>query len=209
MSDVLERIEQGSDEWHELRLGKVTGSRIADVMAGGKGITRDKYMAQLVAERLTGKRSESYKSSAMEAGTETEPTARNMYSFLENVKVEEVAFVDHPDIEMCGASPDGLVGDAGLVEFKCPLVHTHIKTLNDGKVPGNYYKQMQWQMDCTDREWCDYVSFSPEMPAQMQMFIRRVHRDDELIEEIQEAVREFLQELDTSVQQLLKEYPRV
>lgn len=201
MSGVI-HIIQGSDEWFSARLGKVTGSRIADLMAqtkSGPSASRKNYLAQLVCERLTGEREETFKSAAMIHGTETEPQARSAYEFMHDSEVTEVGFVDHPGIEMSGCSPDGLVGDRGMIEIKCPMSATHIETLLTGKIDGKYLKQMQWNMACADREWCDFVSFDPRLPAEMQLWTYRVSRDAEAAAEIEEAVASFLAELDQTV----------
>jgi len=197
--------EQRTDEWFAARLGKVTASRIADVMAKtktGYGAARKNYAAQLVCERLTGNVAESYTNAAMQWGIDTEPQARAAYEFMTDQAVEQVGFIDHPQIEMSGASPDGLIRQVGLVEIKCPNTATHIETLLDGKVPDKYIKQMQWQMDCTGREWCDFVSYDPRLPAEMQLWICRVDRDDEAIQEIREEVDKLLAEVSDTVDRL-------
>ena len=202
-------MEQRSLEWFEARRGKVTGSRIADVMAKTKtgwGASRANYMAQLIAERLTGNIAESYSNSAMQWGTETEPRARDAYEFFHMVEVEEVAIVNHPRIAMSSCSPDGLVGEDGLVEIKCPNTATHIDTLLTGKIKSAYIKQMQWQMICTGRQWCDFVSFDPRMPINMQLFIKRVDSDKNAVAEMEDAVEEFLIELDAKITQLKSIY---
>lgn len=201
--------EQGSPEWHALRCGKVTASRIADMLAKTKtgwGASRANYKAQLVAERLTGVVAEGYTNAAMEWGKATEADARAAYSFGKNMDVLPIDFAVHPNIPMSGASPDGLVGDEGLVEIKCPNTATHIDTLLGGVIPGKYGLQMQWQMACTGRAWCDFVSFDPRMPDDMQLFIRRLARDDDMIAAIAGEVRAFLAEIDSTVAQLIAMY---
>ena len=198
-------IEQRTEEWFAARLGKVTASRVADVIAKtktGYSASRENYMAQLVVERLTNTKAESYTSAAMMHGVEQEPFARAAYEAAQGVMVEEVGFVPHPTIEWAGASPDGLVGDDGCVEIKCPNTATMIETLLSQKVPGKYITQMQFQMACTGRKWCDYVSFDPRMPAKAQMFVRRVDRDDEYIAEIEAEIVKFLAEVESQVQKL-------
>lgn len=195
----MEPVIQGSDEWHQLRLGKVTASRIADLMAktkSGYGASRANYMAELIVERLTGQRTESYLNAAMKHGIDTEPQARDAYCFLTDADVVEVGFIDHPAIPMAGASPDGLVGDEGLVEIKCPSSATHIETLLSESVPEKYELQMLWQMACTGRKWCDYVSFDNRMPGDMQLFRKRIHRHDGTVANVEAEVRKFLAELD-------------
>ena len=198
-------IEQRTEEWFAARLGKVTASRVADVIAKtktGYSASRENYMAQLVVERLTNTKAESYTSAAMMHGVEQELFARAAYEATQGVMVEEVGFVPHPSIEWAGASPDGLVGDDGLVEIKCPNTATMIETLLSQKIPGKYITQMQFQMACTGRKWCDYVSFDPRMPAKAQMFVRRVDRDDEYIAEIEAEIVKFLAEVESQVQKL-------
>jgi putative phage-type endonuclease len=198
-------IIQGSSEWFYQRLGKVTASRVADLVGKtktGYSATRDNYMAQLVVERLTQTKAESYTNAAMQWGTDQEPFARAAYEAAQGVMVEEVGFVPHPTIEWAGASPDGLVGDDGLVEIKCPNTATMIETLLSQKVPGKYFIQMQFQLACTGRKWCDYVAFDPRMPAKAQMFVRRVDRDDEYIAHLEEEIAKFLVEVESQVQKL-------
>lgn len=206
MSDL---IEQGSAEWHQQRLGKVTASRIADMLArtrSGWSTSRANYASELVVERLTGQPTEGFKSAAMQWGTEREPDARAAYEFRTDVTVEPVGFIDHPALPMCGASPDGLVGSDGLVEIKCPITATHIDTLLAGTVPDRYVMQMQWQMAVTDRQWCDFVSFDPRMPEAMSLFVRRIERDAARIAEIENEVVLFLNEVEATVRALRKRY---
>jgi putative phage-type endonuclease len=208
MSDVI----QGSPEWFAARLGRVTASRVADVVAKTKtgwGASRANYMAQLIAERLTGTVAESFTNAAMQWGTQTEPDARAAYEFRTDRDVTEVGFVNHPTIEMAGASPDGLIEDDGQLEIKCPNTSTHIDSLlNSGIVPGKYVSQMQWQMACTGRKWCDFVSYDPRMPENMKMLIVRVPRDDRHIAELERDIRDFLGEVDRKVADLTALYDR-
>jgi putative phage-type endonuclease len=198
-------MEQGTDEWFTARIGKVTASRVADLMAKtktGYSASRDNYMAQLVCENLTKTKAEGFTNAAMEWGTEQEPFARAAYEAKTGVMVEEVGFVPHPLIEWAGASPDGLVGADGLVEIKCPNTATMIDTLLTGKVPGKYNIQMQFQMACTGRHWCDYVVFDPRMPAKAQLFVKRVFRDDAFIQKMEAEIVNFLAEVNVQIQQL-------
>lgn len=200
-------IEQGSPEWFAQRCGKATASKIADIIAttkSGPAASRKNYAAQLVAERLTGAVEESYTNAAMQWGKDKEPEARAAYAFLyaDGVEVVEAGFVDHPSIAMSGASPDGYVGDDGLVEIKCPNTATHIDTLLGKSVPGKYVTQMQWQMACTGRKWCDFVSFDPRLPSHLSLFVKRVHRDDAEIKRLETEVAQFLAEVSATVQAL-------
>ena len=191
-------MQQRSDEWFAARLGKVTASRIPDVMArtkSGYGAGRKNYMAELLVERLTGQREESYINAAMQHGIDTEDEARMAYEFSREL-VEEVGFVEHPTIAMSGASPDGLVGEDGEVEIKCPNTATHLETLLSKAVDRRYVLQMQWQMACTGRQWCDFVSYDPRLPERQAIVVIRVARDESLIAEITREVVLFLEELD-------------
>ncbi len=202
-------IEQRSPEWFAARLGKVTASRVADVIIkikSGWGASRANYMAELVAERLTGNTAESYTNAAMLWGTEKEPDARAAYEFRTDATVDLVGFVDHPKILMTGASPDGLIGKDGLIEIKCPNTATHIDTLLCQAVPGKYITQIQWQLACTNRLWCDFVSFDPRMPESMRLFITRIERDDQTIGELEKIVSDFLVETNRKVSELNRLY---
>jgi putative phage-type endonuclease len=202
----MSEIIQGSPEWFAQRLGRVTASRVSDIIAKtktGVSASRANYLAQLVAERLTGQAAETFKSGAMQHGTETEPMARMAYEAETGLMVTEVAMIQHGTIEMAGASPDGLVGEDGLVEIKCPNTSTHIATLMADKAPSGYIPQMQWQMACTGRAWCDFVSFDPRMPEDMQLFIKRVPRDNALIAEYEAEVIKFLAEVQETVDKLV------
>ena len=205
MSDM----QQGSQEWVAARLGKVTASRVADVIAKTKtgwGASRANYAAELVAERLTGVPGDQYVNAAMKWGIETEAEARAAYSFMRDAEVAEVGFIDHPTITMTGASPDGLVGDDGLVEFKCPNTATHINTLLGASIDAKYIAQMQWQMACASRAWCDWVSYDPRLPGSMRLFVRRVARDDAMIAELEKLIPAFLAEVEQTVASLTKTY---
>jgi len=202
---MTEEIIQRSDAWHEIRLGKATASRIADIIAktkSGYSTSRDNYMAQLVCERLTGQKGESFTNAAMQHGTDTEPLARSAYEAHADVMVEEVGFVQHPKIEMAGASPDGLVGLFGMLEIKCPNTATHIEALLTETVPTKYITQMQWQMACAQRQWCDYVSFDPRIRQDLQLFVKRVEFDATYVAMLEEEVIKFLKELDIKVNKL-------
>lgn len=196
---------QRTEEWHQQRCGKVTASRVADIVAKtktGYSTSRANYMAELICERLTGMQGASYASAAMQWGTETEPMARAAYEAKVGSLVIETGFVPHGSIPMAGASPDGLIGDDGLVEVKCPITATHIDTLLGQSVPGRYINQMQWQMACTGRKWCDFVSYDPRMPEKMQLFIKRIDRDTAAIAELEGEVVNFINELDRKIAQL-------
>ena len=203
----MNEIEQGTDAWFQARLGKATGSRIADIIAKiktGYSTSRANYAAQLVCERLTGKVAESFTNAAMQWGTETEPLARAAYEVKTGEMVDQVGFVDHPSIENSGASPDGLVGLFGMLEIKCPNTATHIETLLSQQVPTKYITQMQWQMACAGRQWCDFVSFDPRMPENLQLFIKRVEYDPPYVAMLEKEVIQFLMDVEANVNQLRK-----
>ena len=200
---------QGSAEWHQARIGKVTASRIFDVVAltkaGKPTAARRSYLMDLVEERLTGASVNSFVSEAMRWGMEREPQAVAAYALACDAEPEECGFFNHPEIPMSGASPDRLVGADGLVEVKCPTTATHIETLRTRGVAARYFDQMQWQIDCTGRAWCDFVSFDPRVrDPRLQMFIKRVVRDDERIGELRDAVTAFLAQVDDEVTALMR-----
>ena len=195
------QIDQGSEAWFAMRAGRVTASRVADVIAktkSGPSASRANYAAQLVVERLTGTVEPSFQNAAMQWGIEKEAEARIAYRFLTDFEVTETDFVLHPEIFMAGASPDGLVGDDGLVEIKCPNSATHMDTLLREAIPDKYAVQMLWQMACTGRQWCDFVSYDPRFPEAMRLFVKRLDRDDTRIVELEQAVRDLLQEVEES-----------
>jgi putative phage-type endonuclease len=199
--------EQQTEQWFTDRLGKVTASRLADVLAKtktGYSASRANYMTQLVLERITKTRAESYSNAAMEWGVTQEPFARAAYEAHTGQMVEEVGFIQHPDIEDAGASPDGLVGDDGMVEIKCPSSSTALEcwlihAQGGNPVDAKYYAQMQWQMRCADRSWVDYVVFDPRMPVKAQLFIYRVQRNAEFLKIAEDEVITFLTEVDIKV----------
>lgn len=202
-------MEQRSPEWYAARLGKVTASRVADLMAKTKtgfSTSRQNYMAELICERLTGRPTEGYTNGAMQWGIDTEPQAKAAYTFLHDAPIVECAFAVHEKIPAFGASPDGLVGDDGLLEVKCPNTATHLEFLLTKSIPGKYLTQMQTQMACTNRQWCDFVSFDPRLPEGMQLWISRVKRDDPGIMQIEIEVETFLAELDAKVKALQADY---
>jgi len=198
-------MEQRTEEWFAARLGKVTASKVADVLAKtktGVSASRANYLSDLVVERLTGQQAEFYQNEAMQWGTETEPQARMAYEAYKNVLVDEEGFIDHPTIANFGCSPDGLIGVDGLIEIKCPNSKTHIDTLLSGKAPSKYIPQMQTQMAVTGRQYCDFVSFDPRLPEDLQLFVVRVNRDDEYIANLEEEVVAFLNEVEETVNKL-------
>lgn len=190
---------QGSDEWFTARLGKVTASRVADILPGKNKTylaSRKNYMAELICERLTGSRAEGFESSAMRWGTDTEPFARAAYEATTGLAVKEVGLIDHPRIKGLAASPDGLVGDVGGLEIKCPNTATHIQVLLSGNVDRKYIIQMHVGMMCAGREWWDYVDYDPRLPGELSFFMKRFYLDKELASEIAQEVEIFNTELE-------------
>lgn len=198
----MDEIIQGSEEWFAARLGRITASKVEDVMKGPKLAGYRNYRAQLVCERLTGQREETYTNGAMQRGTDLEPFARECYEFKTGNTVAEIGFINHPYIPNFGCSPDGLIGDDGMIEIKCPNSATHIDYLLNGVVPSDYVKQMTCQLSCTGRKWVDFVSYDPRLPEEMQLFIIRMHRDNAAIEEMEKAVFAFDKEVERMIADL-------
>lgn len=195
-------IEQGTPEWHQLRAGKVTASRVADILAQtrtGPSASRQNYLIELALQRSTGTIEPSYTNAAMEWGTQTEPQARVAYEVETGNFVDQVAFMEHPLIAWFGCSPDGLVGSDGLIEIKCPNSATHWEYFKAQKPPQKYVTQIQTQLCVTGRKWCDFVSFDPRMPSRSQLLIVRVDRDEVFIAEIEQKVKQFLSEVEVEV----------
>jgi putative phage-type endonuclease len=205
-------MEQRSNEWFQARLGKVTASRVSDLMArtkSGYSASRANYMAELICERLTGQPAERFSNAAMQWGTDNEPHAKTSYAFMRDATIEDVGFILHSSIADFGASPDGLIGTDGLIEVKCPNTATHIETLLSESVDGKYITQMQVQMACTGRQWCDFVSFDPRLPVDMQLFVKRVPRDNARIAEIETEVSAFLGEIAKKLDALHSRFGKV
>jgi putative phage-type endonuclease len=196
---------QQTPEWFEARLGKATASRMADIMTrtkSGYSAKREDYLIDLCVERLTGQTKNHYVNAAMQWGIEHEAEARIAYEAHTGAIVEETGFIDHPTIRNTGASPDGLIYPDGIVEIKCPESTTHLETLLHRKLDDKYNWQIQWQLACTQRAWCDFVSYDPRYKPAMQLFIARVARNDELIKLMQLEVRSFLNDVENLISQL-------
>lgn len=192
-------MEQRSAEWYAARLGNVTASRISDVIAktrNGYGAARETYMMELLAERLTGVSQEHYVNDAMLWGIEQEDYARAAYEAMKGEPVLEVGYVPHPTVPRTGASPDGLVGNRGLVEIKCPLTKTQLFFVLRGAIDPDYETQMAWQLECTGRDWCDFVSYDPRLPENVRMVIKRYTPEPVYLEYLRGEVQKFLAELD-------------
>ncbi|MEL6467072.1 MAG: lambda exonuclease family protein [Pseudomonadota bacterium] len=201
-------MEQRSQEWFDARLGRVTASRISDVMMKPDAAGYQNYLAQLVCERLSGNSADTgFVSAAMQHGIDTEPQAQAVYELTTGNQVEEVAFVQHPTL-MAGASPDGLIGADGGLELKCPQPAEHIRMLTGGAIKRQYLLQMQWGMECTKREWWDFATFCPTLPSEMQLCIRRVPFDAEAAANITQAVTTFLTKVEAGVVDLRSRFPR-
>ena len=202
---MSEIIKQGSDAWFRMRAGKVTASRVADILAKtktGPSASRQNYLIELALQRTTGIIQESYSNSAMEWGTQTEPQARVAYEVKSGNFVDQIAFIDHPSIKWFGCSPDGLVSDRGLLEIKCPNSATHWEYFKAKKPPQKYFIQMQAQIAVTGRDWCDFVSFDPRMPERSQLLVVRVNRDEAFIKTMEMQIMSFLSDVEAEVQQM-------
>ena len=200
-------MEQRTDEWFKARLGKVTASRVSDVLAkikSGEAAVRKNYKMQLATERLTNQKTDTYINQAMQDGIDREDTARQIYEIVRDIKVEQVAFIDHPTIKMAGASPDGLLPDNGVLEIKCPVETTHTTNLLERKLPSRYVSQVQWQIACTGADYANFVSYNPNFEPKLQLMYVEVERDNEYIEMLEEEVSIFLAEVDDIVN-VLKE----
>lgn len=193
-------MEQRSDEWYRARCGQLGASQVSKAISKGRGgaesSTKRNLIAEIVAMRLTGTAPEGFSSAAIQWGIDNEPLARSAYEISKGIFVDEDGWIPHPSIEWTGCSPDGLVGDDGLVEIKCPNTATHLDYLLAGEPPAEYKNQMLWQMECTGRKWCDFVSYDPRMPEDMQLFVVRYMRDDERLKELREGVVKFLDEVN-------------
>jgi putative phage-type endonuclease len=186
-------IQQGTPEWHQARLGCLTASRANDACAAESTAAYQNYLWQLVAERETGQAEESYVNADMQRGTEMEPIARAAYEAHTGTFVTQTGFWLHPEIQHFGASPDGLVGDDGLIEIKCPRTSTHLRYRSEGKVPTKYKRQMICQLLCTGRKWVDFVSFDDRVRESKRLFIVRYTPTEKEITELSESIHKFLQ----------------
>ena len=202
-------LQQGTDEWRQARCGSIGASdapRVVRRIKNGYSADRENVMAEKVLERLTNVPFQLYKTAAMLQGTAREPDARMTYELVKGVEVEQIGLVPHPLIKGAHASPDGYVGNLGLVEIKCPEPAKHLDTLLNETISNDHTVQMMWQLSCTRRHWCDYVSFNPDFPAKMQMWVRRVPRDAKLISELEREIAQFIKEVDQKVERLSRRY---
>ncbi|EJF84068.1 hypothetical protein MCU_00736 [Bartonella elizabethae Re6043vi] len=203
-------MEQRTAEWFQARLGKVTASNVYNVLSKtAKGMPTSKYedyKIKLMTERLTEEISQSYTTPAMQWGIEHEEDALREYAFIYDTEITQCGFIQHPTIQMAGASPDGFVGEDGLVEIKCPQSPNHLRFFIDSNIKPEYHAQMQFQMACTGRKWCDFVSYNPNFVGKstsLRMKIKRINRDEEQIEQINQAVEIFLAEIEQEMQKIL------
>jgi predicted phage-related endonuclease len=209
MKPVVLDLEQGSDAWKAARCGSLGGSRFHEAIAKTKtgwGASRANLAAELVIERLTGQPVEKFVTAAMQAGTENEPAARALYEFLNDCTVVQVGLYKHPTIQFSHYSPDGLIDEDGILEIKAPQPAAHLQTLLTEEIPGKYVTQMMWGMAVTGRKWCDYVSYSPAFPSDMQLFVKRVHRDESAIAELQKEAAVFLAEVEATLAKLTSKF---
>ena len=198
-------MQQREEAWYQARLGRLTASRMADVLAKtktGYSTSRENYAMELALERITGQRQEGFNSAAMQWGTDTEPAARSAYEMQAGVLVQEVGFVPHPEIDMSGASPDGLIGTDGLIEIKCPDSKQHLSYLRGKTPPKKYQPQMLWQLACTRRAWCDFASYDPRMPEGLQLFVVRFTPTADDLATVEIEARKFLDEVAAIVQEI-------
>lgn len=205
--------EQGSGEWLSARVGNCTGSKFAAVMAKRKdkkeAADRYKYRMQLVVERITGKSTDNYVSEYMLWGTETEPAARMAYVAATGALVDEVGYMRHPTIDRCGGSVDGLVGDDGIIEIKCPTTFNHLETVLADVMPEEHIAQVQGYLWITGRKWADFISYDPRLPDGLNLFVKRIKRDDDYIAELAGEVLQFLSEVDEMLLRLRSILPRI
>jgi len=204
--NIITTMEQGSDEWLAIRLGKVTASKMSDVLSKGRGTAQSKtaetYMMELLAERLTGESKPFFENDAMRWGTETEPQAGFMYTLKTGNKIEHVAFIERD--EFTGVSPDGLIGDDGMIEIKCPTTITQIKRALTDDYSKDYYAQIQMQLWVAERQWCDFLSFDPRLDCDAGYLLQRVERDEEFIKVMEEKTTAFILKMNELYQRLIK-----
>jgi putative phage-type endonuclease len=198
---------QGTASWLKAREGRITASRLADVMAvlkkkEGESAARRNYRTELIAERIAGRAEDHYLSREMDEGTANEPFARTAYEIAENVEVDQVGFIVHPWMTFSGASPDGLIGTEGGLEIKAPKITTHIGYIQAGVIPPEYEAQMLWNMACCDRSWWDFLSYCPTMPEGSKCFLRRLERDNERIAAMENEVQRFEGEIQAALDAL-------
>lgn len=194
---------QGSEEWLLARCGKATASEFSSVLAKGQGKTRESYLRRVVAERLTGKPTETYKNGHMDRGHEQEPYARMAYEATMGCFVEQAGFIDHPTLK-AGCSPDGLVGTDGGAEIKSVIPTVQLNTILAGNYPSEHRAQIQGSLWITGRSWWDFCSYSPDMPEHLRLYVHRVPRDEGYILTLAAEVISFLSDVDRMVELMMK-----
>jgi hypothetical protein len=197
-------LEQGSEAWRAIRAGKVTGSRINDVLTqarkkGDVSKVRQGYMFELIAERLTGIPEEQYSGFWPDHGKEFEPLAAAAYEVLFDQVLQKVGFIVHPTMPFAGCSPDRLLGDRGIVGIKCPKTTTHLRWRQKNSCPEEHVAQLYWELCCTGREWADFVSYDPRLPEPLQLFAVRVFPEKALMTEMENQVKAFEDEIKESI----------
>lgn len=193
-------VEQNTEEWFQVRSGIPTASCFDKILSptGKLSTQATNYMNMLLAENITNKALNTWEGSQWtERGAELEPDAKQFYEFTNNVELESVGFITNYNV---GCSPDSLVGDDGLLEIKCPAPHTHIEYLLNQKVPTKYIPQIQGQLYVTNRKWCDWMSYHPELPS----LIIRVERDESYITKLSAELNKFLKNLERKKQLIVK-----
>jgi predicted phage-related endonuclease len=209
---MMQGVSQQTGEWLQARIGCVTASRVADIVTRLKSkkgpdgelaysADRQKYKKELIYENMTNLSLGHWVSPAMDWGSENEPLAKAAYEMEADVELQDGGFWLHDEIPRFGASPDALVGEFGLLECKCPP-SGHLDILQSRVIPVEYEPQMLAQMACTGRQWCDFVSFNPDFPKQHRIFIKRFHRDEARITELQNEVMKFLMEVVQAINAL-------
>ena len=194
---------QRHEDWVADRVGKITASRVKDISAKPrKGKALNSIMLNLLKERLTGEVTDFYINEAMQWGIDQEPNAIASYENITGEFVVGCGLINHPTISMSGASPDGLIGKDGLLEAKCPNTETHLNTILTQQVPDEYLPQITWQMACTGRKWCDFVSYDPRLPEHLQLVVIRVFAEDLDIAGIEQSVIKFNQKIDQIITEL-------
>lgn len=207
MSD--EALIQGSESWFKARMGKITASKLSDLMKKtkyGESTYKTRLRMELAIERITGKSaSDNFMNQAMKNGVEREPDARLLFEAITGKEVALCGSFDHPEVVNTSASPDGLIrGENAVLELKCPTHVTHAKNLLSDKMPKNYEYQVQWQIACTESEYAYFASYHPDFPPELRLKYIRVEKDDKLIAEIEKEVREFDAEVEDLITKIKK-----
>ena len=204
-----EELIQGSPEWFAVRNGKITASKLSDLMRKtkwGESTYKTRLRMELAIERITGKSaSPNFMNQAMQDGVEREPDARKLFEVITGKEVALCGSFDHPEIVNTSASPDGLIrGEDAVLELKAPTHITHAKNLLSEKMPKNYEYQVQWQIACTESEYAYFASYHPDFPKELRLKWVKVLRDNIMILELEDAVRQFDIEVEDLIIKLKK-----